>query len=165
MGTSIRAVSAFLALLAAGIAGAADPADCAGFSAAKAAAFLGVPAAQVTRKVDRAGSSSLYLCAYAIGKATTAIAFSVEAAASSKKAAEEMERYRENLTVAGETAPFKGRLPKGAYSDIMGVGDEAVWTDVSGALTVRKGHLTIQATLPKDKLEQLKLVKAVLAKP
>jgi len=164
MGSSIPKASLFLALTAAGAASAADPADCAGFSAAKAAAFLGVPAAQVLRKVEKSGKS-LYLCAYAVGKAATSIAFSVEAAPSAKKAAEDLERYRDNLMVAGETAPFKDRLPKGAFSDIVGVGDEGVWTDVNGTFTVRKGNLTVQVTMPEGKMEQLKLAQAVLGKP
>lgn len=152
------------ALLAAGEALAADPADCAGFSAAKAAAFLGAPPAQVARRVEKSGKA-LFLCSFAVGKAPAAIAFSIEMAPSAKKAAEDLERYRENLMFAGETAPFKGRLPKGAYSDIMGVGDEAVWTDVNGALTVRKASLTLQVTMPAGKLAQLKLAEAVLGKP
>jgi len=39
-----------------------------------------------------------------------------------------------------------------------------VWTDVNGTFTVRKGHLTVQVSMPKAKLEQLKLAKALLAK-
>ncbi len=164
MRSSILKASRFLVFVTAGAASAADPADCAGFSAAKAAAFLGVPAAQVQRKIEKTGGS-LYLCSYAAGKAATSIAFSVEVAANAKKAAQELERYRENLMVAGATAPFKDRLPKGAYSDIVGVGDEGVWTDVNGTFTVRKGNLTLQVTMPAGKLEQLKLAQAVLGKP
>jgi hypothetical protein len=140
-----------------------DPADCAGFSAADAAPFLGVPAAQVTRHVEKV-HKSLYACSYAVGKAAPGVAFSIEIAPSAGKAAEEMERYRENLSTAGDTAPWKGKLPKGAYSDIMGAGDEGVWTDINGAYTVRKANVTIQVTLPKGKLEQVGLGAAVVKK-
>lgn len=163
------ALPAFALLLAAQAAtagqqaGLKDGADCGGFKAADAAAWLKAPAAQVTRHVQQSGKS-LWLCSYAAGKAVPALAFSIDVAASAKKAAEEMERYRGNLAAAGETAPWKGKLPKGAYSDIMGVGDEGVWTDINGALTVRQGHVTVQVTLPKEKVEQVKLAKAVLAK-
>jgi hypothetical protein len=75
-----------------------------------------------------------------------------------------MDRYRDDLMVAGETAPFKNKLPKGAYSDIAGVGDEGVWTDINGAYTVRKGPVTVQFTLPKEKLSQVQLAKVVLGK-
>jgi hypothetical protein len=77
-----------------------------------------------------------------------------------------MERYRDNLVVAGETAPWKGKLPKGAYSDLSGpgLGDDAVWTDINGSLTVRKGNVKVQVMTPKGKLPQVNLVEAVVAK-
>lgn len=140
-----------------------DGADCGGFTAADAAAWLKAPAAQVTRSVSKSGKA-LWLCSFAAGKASPAIAFSIEVAESAKKAAEQMDRYRDNLMTAGDTAPWKGKLPKGAYSDIVGVGDDGVWTDISGSYTVRKGNATVQVTLPKEKLEQVKLGKAVLEK-
>ena len=140
-----------------------DGADCGGFTAADAAAWLKAPAAQVTRSVSPSGKA-LWLCSFAVGKAPPAIAFSIEVAESAKKAAEQMDRYRDNLMTAGDTAPWKGKLPKGAYSDIVGVGDDGVWTDINGSYTVRKGNATLQVTLPKAKLEQVKLAEAVLGK-
>lgn len=140
-----------------------DPADCAGFASADAAAFLGAPAAQVTRHVQKV-HASLVVCSYAIGKSAPGVAFSLEVAPSAKQAAEEMERYRGHLETAGETAPWKGKLPKGAYSDIMGPGDEGVWTDITGVYTVRKGNVTVQVTMPKAKLDQVKLGAAVVKK-
>lgn len=144
-------------------AGLKDGADCGGFTAAEAAAWMKAPPAQVTRQVQRSGPG-LWLCSFSAGKAPPAIAYSVEIARDAKKAAEEMERYRDNLSQAGETGPYKGKLPKGAYSDIMGLGDEGVWTDINRALTVRKGRVTVQFTLPKEKLDQVNLARAVLAK-
>ena len=44
------------------------------------------------------------------------------------------------------------------------MGDEAVWTDINGVLTVRKMNVTIQVTMPKAKLDQVKLAQAVVAK-
>lgn len=159
----IRLAVSSLLLAAAGIAQGADPADCGGFAAAEAAPFLGTGAAQVVR-TTRKVTPTLWTCSYAVGKRAPAVVFNIEASPSARQAAEELERYRENLAVAGGTAAFKDRLPTGAYSDIMGVGDEAVWTDVNGALTVRKGRFTIQVTAPQGKLAQLKLAKAVAAK-
>ncbi|MCZ7563231.1 MAG: hypothetical protein M5U08_04935 [Burkholderiales bacterium] len=146
-----------------GQAGLKDGGDCGGFSAAEAAAWLKLPSGKVKRSVAQSGPR-LWLCSYLAGGSTPAIAFSIEIAKDGKTAAVEMERYRDNLMVAAETAPFKGKLPKGAYSDIMGVGDEGVWTDINGAYTVRKGHVTVQFTLPKEKLSQVQLAKIVLAK-
>lgn len=140
-----------------------DGADCGGFAASDAATWLKVPPAQVTRTVQSSGKT-LWLCSFAVGKAPPAIAFSLEIAANAKKATEQVERYRDDLATAGETKPWKGKLPRGAYSDIMGVGDEGVWSDINGAFTVRKGHVIVQVTLPKEKPDQVKLGQAVVAK-
>jgi hypothetical protein len=140
-----------------------DPAGCGGFTAQDAATVLGAPAAQVTRRVQKV-HERLFACSYAVGKGAPGLAFSIEVAASARKAAEEMERYRDSLATAGESAPWKGRLPGGAYSDIMGVGDEAVWTEINGALTVRKANVTLQVTMPKGKRDQAQAARAVVAK-
>jgi hypothetical protein len=140
-----------------------DPADCLGFSAQDAAAFLGTPTVQLTRNVQKV-HATLFTCSYAAGKAAPGVAFSVAIAPNAKKATEEMERYRSSLVTAGETAQWKGKLPKGAYSDIMGPGDEGVWTEITGAYTMRKGHITVQVTAPKAKLEQVKLGRMLASK-
>lgn len=57
----------------------------------------------------------------------------------------------------------KDKLPKGAYSDIN-IGDEAVWTDVNGTLTVRKDRISIQIELPEGKMEQVKVAGALVEK-
>ena len=46
----------------------------------------------------------------------------------------------------------------------MGLGDEAVWTDINAALTVRKGRTTLQVTQPAGKMEQIKVAEAFLNK-
>jgi hypothetical protein len=140
-----------------------DGGDCGGFSAQDAAAWLKLPPEKVKRSVAKSGPR-LWLCSYLAGGSAPAIAFSIEIAKDAKTAAAGMERYRDDLMVAGDTAPFKDKLPKGAYSDISGVGDEGVWTDINGAYTVRKGHVTVQFTLPKEKLAQVQLAKGVLGK-
>ncbi|MDP2370182.1 hypothetical protein [Rhodoferax sp.] len=148
-----------------GIVAKADLEKCVGFTVQDAAAFLGVPAPQVARHIERI-SKTLVVCSFAAGRATPAIAFSIEIEPSIRKAVEQMDLYRDNLSTTGDTAPWKGKLPKGAYSDIVGagLGDEAVWTDINGTLTVRKANATIQVTLPKARPDQIKLAQTVAAK-
>ena len=93
-----------------------DPADCAGFSAQDAAAFLGTPTVPITRTVQKV-HATLFTCSYAAGKAASGVAFSIAVAPSAKVATEEMERYRRHLETAGDTAPWKGKLPKGHLSE------------------------------------------------
>jgi len=142
-----------------------DLANCAGFTANDAAPILGVPAAKVTRTADKV-HAGLWTCTFSGGQPGKSLAFSIEVAKSPKAAAADMERYRENLETAAGTAPFKDKLPKGAYSEIMGdgLGDENVWTDVNGTFTARKGNVTVQVTMPMDKIAKISLGKAVLSK-
>jgi hypothetical protein len=142
-----------------------DLANCAGFTVKDAAPLLGVPVEKVTRTANKV-HATLWMCSFSAGQPGKLLAFSIEVAMSAKAAAADMERYRDNLEVAAETAPFKNKLPKGAYSEILGdgLGDENVWTDVNGAFTARKGNVTVQVPMPADKLGKIDVGKAVLSK-
>lgn len=140
-----------------------DGTDCGGFTAADAAAWLKAPAGQVARQVTR-GSDGKWVCSFAVGRSPPAIAFSVAVAGSAKRAAAELERYRDTLAEASESAAWKGKLPRGIYSELYGAGDEGVWTDINGTYTVRRDNVTVQFTLPKEKDEQVRLAKSVVEK-
>ncbi len=135
---------------------------CVGFTADDAAPFLGVPAAQITANIEES-YKGFWLCSFAQPGGSTSVSFSVKIAGSEKEAVSDMEEYRGNLEIAGEQPQWKD-LPKGAYSDIIGVGDEAVWTDINGSLTVRKGKITLQVVQPAGKMEQIKVAEAFLKK-
>ena len=144
-------------------AAAADAAHCFGFSAADAAALLGVAAERVVPKTEEV-YQRLWQCAYTTDDPEQGVSFSITVSESADAAIAEMAQYRSHLETAGETAPFKNALPAGAYSDIIGLADDAVWTDVNGTLTVRKGNVSMQFLLPKGKPAQVKAADAVLAK-
>jgi hypothetical protein len=139
---------------------------CAGFSAEDAAKLLGVPAAQIKASTQES-YKGFWLCSYQVDGQSKGISFSVKTESGPAEAASEMEKYRENLSLAGEQLQFKERAAAaGAYSDIMGpgLGDEAVWSNINGTLTVRKGAVTVQIQSPNDKKEQINVAQAVLAK-
>ena len=142
-----------------------DLAACAGFTAKDAAPFLGVPPERVVAKAEKV-HAALWMCSFGAGTAGKQVAFSLEVAKDPKAAAAQMEQYRADLETAAGTKPFKDKLPQGAWSEILGdgVGDENVWTDVNGSFTARKGNVTVQVTQPADKLEKIKVGRAVLAK-
>ena len=98
------------------------------------------------------------------GGKSRGIAFSVAVASSGKRAAADLERYRDELAAAGATPAWKDKLPRGVYSDMFGAGDEAVWTDIDGTYTVRRDNVTVQFSLPKAKQDQVQLGNAVVAK-
>lgn len=136
--------------------------SCVGITANDAAPFLGAPAAQITANIEES-YKGFWLCSFAQPGGSTSVSFSVKIVGSEKEAASDMEEYRRNLELAGEQPQWKN-LPKGAYSDIMGLGDEAVWTDINGSLTVRKGKTTLQVVQPAGKMEQIKVAEAFLKK-
>ena len=155
------AVIAFAAAPCA-LASVSDGTDCGGFTAADAAAFLKAPAGKIERHVAQSGNK--WVCSFAVGKAPPAIAFSLAVAPDARRAAADLERYRDDLAAKGESSEWKGKLPRGVYSDMFGAGDEAVWTDINGTYTVRRGNVTVQFSLPKEKDGQVQLGKAVVEK-
>lgn len=138
---------------------------CTGFTANDAAPFLGVPPERVAAKAEKV-HATLWMCSFTAGTADKTVAFSLEITKDPKAAAAAMERYRADLEIAAGTAPFRDRLPKGAWSEIGGdgLGDENVWTDVNGSFTARKGNVTVQVTQPGEKLDKIRVGKAVLSK-
>ena len=139
-----------------------DMTKCAGFTSQDAAQILGLPASKLAAKTEKM-APELWSCSFSASDGK-GVSFSVSIAKDAKKAATEMERLRNNLEVAAWTTPFKNRLPQGAYSEISGIGEESVWTDVNGTLTVRKGNITVQVLMPAGKMEQIKVARAFLAK-
>jgi hypothetical protein len=142
-----------------------DLANCAGFTAKDAAPLLGVTEAKVTRSAQKV-HATLWACSFSVGQTAKMLTFSIEVAKNAKAAAADLEQYRNNLELTAETAPFKSKLPKGAWSDILGdgLGDETVWTDVNGTFTARKGNIMIQVSMPGDKVGKINVGKAVLSK-
>jgi hypothetical protein len=161
MKASIRMGLASIAVGALPLAAAAVPDgnDCGGFTAAEAAAFLKAPAARVTREVTRAGDK--WVCTFAVGK-TPAIEYSLSVAATPKRAADDLERYRDRLHEEAASTRWKNRLPNGVYADLFGLGDEAVWTDINNTFTVRRDNVTVRFNLPRGKDEQVSLAKVVV---
>ncbi|MCX6555851.1 MAG: hypothetical protein NTW95_00220 [Candidatus Aminicenantes bacterium] len=138
-----------------------DMNNCAGFTDADAAEVMNVPASAITARTEKM-HDGLWMCTFS--SARKALRLSIALAKSAADAAIDMERYRESLELEAGTAAFKGRLPHGAWSEILPLGEESAWTDITRTLTVRQGNLTIQVQRPTNKLEQIKAVRAFLKK-
>ena len=138
-----------------------DMNNCAGFTAADAAEVMNLPASAITAKTEKV-RAGLWMCTFSSDR--KALRLSIALAKSAVEAAIDMERYRESLELEARTAAFKGRLPHGAWSEVLPLGEESAWTDITRTLTVRQGNLTIQVQAPTSKLEQIRLVRAFLKK-
>jgi hypothetical protein len=139
-----------------------ESANCNGFTAADAAAILGLPATGVSAETKELYPGS-WQCLFDSGNAGKTIAFNVSVAKTVDQASNDMEQYRSHLQTAAETSSSKENLPKGAYNNVQGLGDEAVWTDMNYSLAVRKGNVTVTVSLPKDQTIQTKVAEKFLS--
>lgn len=141
----------------------ADQADCSTFTLDDAAAILGTTTADI--QVD---SEELYagnwMCIYKVKDTDKMVSLNLSLTKSVKKAADDMAQYRSHLETARGIEPFRKDLAQGAYSNIEGLGDDALWTAANGALSVRKGNISIQVQLPAGKDTQVEVAKKVLAR-
>lgn len=140
----------------------AEQVGCALFSRDDAAAVLGVPAAdiQVTSEELYAGN---WNCGFNGGGLDKLVSFNITLSPGVEEAAMDMAQYRSHLETASGTSPFREDLADGAYSEVDGLGDEALWTAVNGTLTVRQGNFSLQISLPKDREVQAGIARKILA--
>jgi hypothetical protein len=138
-----------------------DMDNCAGFTAADAGEIMNLPAAAVTAKTEKV-QAGLWMCTFSADRKQ--LRFSVALAESEAEASADMERYRERLELEAGTLSSAGRLHRGAWSEVLPLGEESTWTDITRTLTVRQGNLTIQVQRPTSKLDQIRVVRAFLKK-
>ena len=139
-------------------------AKCAGFGAAQAAAILGVAPDAVVEKSEDITPNSRG-CNYAPrDDASKALFFSVNFDESVDEAKTSFAQMRDTLSLGSrvQESATGTKSAEGAYSDILGVGEEAVWSTVNGSLAVRQKNITILVMRPNDKATQVKVAQEVL---
>jgi hypothetical protein len=71
---------------------------------------------------------------------------------------------KDNIPIAESAQQASGAASNdSALIEIGGLGDEALWTNVNGSLTVRRGNLTIQVMAPHDRRRQVAVADKLLA--
>lgn len=143
------------------LAGADIKAKCGGFDAAQAAEILGVPAASVSAGGQDVTPTSR-ACEYRAGEKK--IGFSINLEGSADDAKKALENMREAYVIAAraqEKSTGK-EIKEGAYSDILDLGDEAIWSVTNQSLAVRRQHVTIIVMLPDDKRMQVAVARKIL---
>ena len=134
---------------------------CAGFGPAQAAEFLGVAAGAVTQRAKDITPTARG-CEF-IG-ADKKILFSLGLDDSAEDTKRAFESLRETYVMSAriqESATGK-KLEEGAYSDILSLGDEAIWSITNMSLAVRHKNLTITVMSPDDKRTQVAIAKKIL---
>lgn len=124
---------------------------------------LGIPASEIKVRADELYEGA-GTCVFDGGAAGKTISFTITVAKTVQDAADEMVTYRSHLETAAGTSQYKDKLPNGAYSEIEGLADDAVWTDINKTLNVRQGNVSLQISLPNDKMTQLKIAQKFISK-
>lgn len=136
--------------------------NCSIFTPDDAAAILGIQAEDIKVNAQELYAGS-WLCSYKGGSPEEMVGFSISTVESVEKAVTDMAQYRSHLETARGVKPFKEDLKEGAYTDIGGLGDDALWTAANDTLTVRRGNVSIQVQLPRDREAQKKVAEKFLA--
>jgi hypothetical protein len=142
---------------------AADVASCAGFGAVQAGELLGVPASAIADHSSDV-SPTLRMCTFSGRDAASLISFSLSLESSVEEAKRTYAQMKDNIPIAGHAQESAGvHSEDSALIEIGGLGDEALWTNVNGALTVRRGNLMIQVMAPRDRKKQIAVADKLLA--
>ena len=93
------------------------------------------------------------------------MSFSITREDSIEEATHNFASYRETVTISSRVRQSAtGEKPaEGAYVDILGVGDEAIWSHTNESLAVRRANLTIMVMSPDDKKQQVAVAQKIIA--
>lgn len=133
--------------------------SCDTLTPADLSAIVGIPAEQLAPSVSPL-YEGVWTCSF--GK-NGEVSFTVTVSSSADKATSDMEEYRNNIETAAAVIP-DGKYPQGAYSDISGVGEEAIYSAVNNSLNARKGAVSILVMSPNDKIKQVNVADAFFKK-
>lgn len=138
---------------------------CAGFGPADAAPLLGV-APDAVRETSSTVSPALRVCTFVTaGDGSRSLSFSLEHDDSEQAAAKAYADMRDSLPIASRAQKGAGAASDDSpLIEILGLGDEALWTSVNGALTVRRGNVTMVVMAPPDRKAQIDVARAVLGR-
>jgi hypothetical protein len=138
---------------------------CAGFGAAQAAELLAVAAADVEARSEQVTPTTRGCTFTYRGDETRQLSFSITREDSIDEAKHSFASYRETVSIGSQVQQSAtGKQPEeGAYVDILGVGDEAIWSHTNGALAVRRANLTIMVLRPDDRKRQAAVAQKIMA--
>ncbi len=138
---------------------------CGGFGATQAAEPLGVAAADVEARSEQITPTTRGCTFTYRGDPARQLGFSITREDSIDEAKHSFASYRETVNIGSQVQQSAtGEKPaEGAYVDILGVGDEAVWSHANGALAVRRGNLTIMVMRPDDRKRQAAVAQKIIA--
>jgi hypothetical protein len=138
---------------------------CAGYGASQAAEFLAVPAAVIEPRFEQVTPTTRGCGFVYRADPTRVVTFSITREDSVDEAKDSFASYRDTVTISSrvQQSATGDKPAEGAYVDILGVGDEAVWSHTNGSLTARRANLTIMVMRPDDRKQQAAVAQKVIA--
>ena len=138
---------------------------CAGFAAPQAAELLAVSAAEIEPRFEQVTPTTRGCGFVYRGDQTRQVVFSITREDSVEEATHSFASYRETVTIGSRVreSATGDKVAEGAYVDILGVGDEAIWSHTNESLAVRRGNLTIMVMRPDDRKQQAAVAQKVIA--
>ncbi len=124
---------------------------CAGFTATKAAAILGVAAGEVSDESRDQGV--LRFCTYRLrNDQSKAVSFTLGRRESVAEATASLQSEREAMGGAQAAIDRVTKSPSSTPSseDVQGIGDEAFYSALNGAIMLRVGNVLAQVMSPSD---------------
>jgi hypothetical protein len=93
------------------------------------------------------------------------VSFSISREDSVDDAKHSFASYRDTVTISSrvQQSATGDKAAEGAYVDVLGVGDEAVWSHTNESLAVRHRNLTIMVMRPDDKKQQAAVAQKIIA--
>ncbi len=139
-----------------------DVNNCGGFTVADAAAFFNAPPEGWRDDSQPLGDNSRWCIFNNSGDSGPGLNFSIRRSDSVEQAKTEFQQFRGNVGVAvsvlGDKFDAQGRQPH----NVPGLGDEALWTPVPGALYARKGRYSVQVNQPSEEELQVRVMRKIL---
>ena len=133
---------------------------CPGFGVPQAAEMMGVPVSAVRETIGNITPKTLG-CDYVAGDKR--IGFSIteeDSVAAAKRVLDDAkETYQIALRVQ-EQARGK-EFPEGAYSEILNIDDEVIWSVTNNTMLGRRRNVTFQVMFPSDKRGQAAVAKRI----
>ena len=138
---------------------------CGGFGTAQAAELLAVSATEVEPRFEQVTPATRGCTFTYRGDQTRQVSFSITREDSIDDAKHSFASYRETVSIGSQVQQSAtGEKPaEGAYVDVLGVGDEVIWSHTNETLAVRRANLTIMVLRPDDRKRQAAVAQKIIA--
>jgi len=142
------------------------PADaksyCSGFGVAEAAELMGVPASAVKVTLGNI-TPTARSCDFVAGEKRIGFSVTIEESVDAAKRVIENAKETYEMALRVQEKANGKEIPEGAYSDIMLIEDEAIWSVTNHTILGRRKNVTYQVMFPDDKRGQVDVSRKIAA--